>query len=593
MIGNRLYTFLRAFVLFDYESNDTMGYQFERHAARKPQHPFVLYRDRNYSYGEANAQINRYAHGYKDMGIKKNDVVALIIENRPELYWHFFALLKIGAIASLINTHLRGEMLVHAVCVCNPKALICGSERIGAFQEIREDLSGIALNHKYIDIDPEFPVETDFPVWHRNIGNVSTANPPETATHTLLENCAFIYTSGTTGMPKPAIISHHRFVRAARIWGAFGFRLSPSDVTYICLPLYHSNAIILATGAAVNFGTTIALSRKFSVHHFWEEIRQFKATTFVYIGELCRYLINQAPSPKDRSHSIHTMTGNGLGPGIWKAFKHRFGIRYIREFYAATESNAVSMNTINRPGSVGFKFPHMKLVKWNDNEQTFARNADGRMVKCNVNEPGILLARVPAKNVKRWLNLNPGYDGYLNKNQSDTKILRDVFKAGDAWFNTGDMLRCDFWGYLYFVDRLGDTFRWKGENVSTYEVQEEIAKWVTAKEVNVYGVAVDGTEGRAGMTSIVLDEDQAFDPDSFKSYVDLRLPEYARPLFVRLSRQLETTSTYKLKKKVLREQGFDPGLTDDPLYFREPLSDRYIRLTPEIYRQLKGRKYRL
>jgi acyl-CoA synthetase (AMP-forming)/AMP-acid ligase II len=328
----------------------------------------------------------------------------------------------------------------------------------------------------------------------------------------------------------------------------------------------------------------MVLVRKFSRRHFWDDIRRHEATAFIYIGELCRYLLNAEPSPRDREHRVRVITGNGLRPTLWREFQRRFGIDRIAEFYGATEGNCVTVNVFNRVGSVGPKVPGMALVRWDEARQDFVRDQRGFLVAASVGEPGILLGRIRGRN----------FDGYRDKHETGRKIVRNAFKPGDAYFNTGDLLKQDSVRHLYFIDRVGDTFRWKGENVSTSEVEAQLSKWSAAAEVNVYGVQIPGTEGRAGMVALVLRDGQDFDPEAFQAHVDRELPAYARPLLVRLKRTIATTGTFKMKKSELQREGFDPSTNnEEPTYVRHPERHVYVLVDVELYRQVVEGRLRL
>jgi acyl-CoA synthetase (AMP-forming)/AMP-acid ligase II len=327
----------------------------------------------------------------------------------------------------------------------------------------------------------------------------------------------------------------------------------------------------------------MVLARRFSASGFWDDVRRHGATGFVYIGELCRYLVNQPLRDDDADNPIRVAVGNGLRPDIWREFRDRFGIERIAEFYGSTEGNVGTLNLDGTVGSVGRLLSGSGvLVRWDDDADDFVRGPDGFMVKCKPGEAGVLIGRITRRS---------RFDGYQDESATEKKVLRNVFKPGDAWFNTGDMLRMDRRRRLFFVDRMGDTFRWKGENVSTFEVQEQISSWDPVQEVNVYGVHIHGTEGRAGMAALVLNGD--FDPDAFRRHVDEALPPYARPVFVRLQSTLETTGTLKLKKTELRKEGFDPGEVSDPLFVRHPQKDSYVPLTPELHAEIVGGGLRL
>ncbi len=575
---------VRGLLIYREGSHQTLAWQLERHAARTPERPFLLYGERRYSYGAANAAINRHAHAYRAAGVSGGEVVALLMENRPEQLWHVFGLHKLGAVVSLVNTNLSGELLEHALRVCEPSRIIVGSELWPSFDAIQAGLGDLARVTS-LDVDPEqdTPPPDGVPVWGESLSAAPEHDPETTGEQRLADLAAYIYTSGTTGMPKPALVRHERLFRAGAVWSG-ALRLRPGDVMYNCLPLYHANALMLATGSVVTAGIAMALARRFSRTHFWDDVRRYEATSFIYIGELCRYLMNNEPSASDRDHRVRVITGNGLRPDIWQEFQCRFGIPRVAEFYGATEGNCITINVANVPGSVGPMLPGMALAKWSEAKNDFVRDARGFLTKAGVGEPGILLGRIGARG---------RFDGYRDRRETEGKVIRNAFALGDAYFNTGDLLKRDWRHHLFFTDRVGDTFRWKGENVSTTEVQEQISKWPPAIEINVYGVHVPGTEGRAGMAALVLANGQAFDAGSFKAHVDETLPAYARPLFVRLQRAIETTGTFKMKKAELQKQGFDPKATEDRIFLRHPRSQQYEPLDAALYEDVCAGKLQL
>jgi acyl-CoA synthetase (AMP-forming)/AMP-acid ligase II len=577
----QLYRAGKALAFINPKVNKTIAFQFERHAhGEAADRAFLLYGDERYTYREANAEVNRYANAYKALGVGKGDVIALLLDNRPAFLWHFLAAGKLGAVASLVNSHNTGEPLLHSLRICKPKVIIAGSEHMGAFDAVRYELGAAARS--FIDVDPAQPADPELPTWAEAMAGAGTDDPPETSAHTLEDMAAYIYTSGTTGLPKAALIRHLRLYGLGQALGAVGFGLRPTDVTYNCLPLYHTNGIGVCTGSVISYGSTMALARKFSASRFWDDVRRYQATGFIYIGELCRYLMNQPESPNDKQHAVRAICGNGLRADIWPRFKERFGIERVAEFYGSTEGNIGTLNIDNAVGSVGRLLFGGALAKWDEAKDDFVRTPEGRLVKCKPGEAGVLLGKI-TKSAR--------FDGYQDESATSKKIVRDAFKPGDAWFNTGDLLRMDKRRRLFFVDRMGDTFRWKGENVSTFEVQEQVSSWPPATEVNAYGVNVPGSEGRAGMIAMVLRGD--FDGQSFRAHVDSSLPPFARPLFVRVRETLETTGTFKLKKGELTNEGFDPWKVRDPIFFRDPARNEYVPLTPELFEQLKNGKLRL
>ena len=569
--------FIQGLGLMEADTSATLMHQFERHVAADPGRVFLIFEGRHFTYGEANALINQHAHSYRSLGIGHGDVVALLLENRPAFLWHLFGLHKLGAIGSLINTHLVGESLAHAIHICRPRRVVVGSELWQAFEEVRWRLQEITPEMVDVDLAEPGASPDNAASWNERVQSAARSNPVADARITLADQAAYIYTSGTTGLPKAAVVRHNRFFRAAAVWAGLAFRYRPGDVLYNCLPLYHANGLLLATSSVVSAGVTMVLARKFSRKHFWDDIRKYEATGFIYIGELCRYLMNNPPSPLDQQHKVRVISGNGLRPDIWRAFKERFGIERIAEFYGSTEGNCITVNALNIEGSVGVKLPGMTIVRWNDRADDFARDSRGRLIKAKIGEPGVLLGEIRRR---------AEFDGYHDKAASERKVVRDAFKPGDAYFNTGDLMREDHMRQLYFVDRLGDTFRWKGENVATSEVQEQLASFPAIQEVNVYGVNVPGAEGRAGMAAVVLRDGQHFDVDALREHVGRALPAFARPVFLRVLTELNTTSTFKLKKGDLQAQGFDPSRTSDPLFVFQAAQGKYTPVTPELYKDI-------
>jgi fatty-acyl-CoA synthase len=388
-----------------------------------------------------------------------------------------------------------------------------------------------------------------------------------------------LYTSGTTGLPKAANFSHMRmlFMMSGFVGG---LRPRASDRIYDPLPLYHSTGGVCAVGLAFFSGGALILKRKFSVHEFWGDVHKYGATMFEYIGELCRYLLNAPPSPLERGHKIRVITGNGLRPEIWREFQARFAVPRIVEFYGATEGNVSMLNYDGTVGAVGRVPDYLewllpsRVVRFDVEKEMPVRGADGLCIECGPDEVGETLGGISKRAGRE-------FEGYTNRADSDKKMLRDVFKKGDLWFRTGDLMRRDGHGYFYFVDRIGDTFRWKGENVSTGEVGEALAAVPGILEANVYGVTVPGVDGRAGMASLVVDGD--FGLDDLPARLKARLAPYARPIFLRLAARIDVTGTFKQRKMDLVREGFDPSALADPLYFLDPETGKYERLTPVRY----------
>jgi len=354
--------------------------------------------------------------------------------------------------------------------------------------------------------------------------------------------------------------------------------LDKDDVLYLALPLYHNNALTVAWSSAAAGGAALAIRRKFSVTHFWEDVRRFRATAFVYIGELCRYLLNHPAEAGDRDHRVRRICGNGLRPDIWRPFKERFGIDEVYEFYAASEGNTAFVNLLNLDCTVGLCPAPYALVAYDVDRDEPVRGRDGHLTRVGRGEVGLLITEV---------NERYAFDGYTDPTASEKKLFRDVFRPGDVWFNSGDLLRDQGFRHAQFIDRVGDTFRWKGENVSTNEVAEAINGFEQIAESTVYGVQVPGGDGRCGMAALVLrcrvDE---FDVEGFARHVRGQLPTYAQPVFLRLRPELEITGTFKQVKGDLRRQGFDPALVGEPLFVLPPRQQRYVPLTSELHQAI-------
>jgi fatty-acyl-CoA synthase len=545
----------------------------EQQARRRPGNTAIFYLDQRMSYAELNTRANRYAHWALAQGIGKGSAVALLMENRPDFICAWLGLFKVGAQVALINTNLTGQSLAHSIAISGAKHAIVGMELADNFRAA--------------------PFETAPLLWAEGEGgNLSRAlasakdtSPGKSARAgvTLKDRAFFIYTSGTTGLPKAANFSHMRMLF---MMSGFVGALKPraSDRIYNPLPLYHSTGGVCAVGMAFFTGGALILKRKFSVHDFWSDVHDYKATMFEYIGELCRYLLNAPPSSLDQGHSIRAITGNGLRPEIWRQFQQRFAIPRIVEFYGATEGNVSMLNYDGMVGAVG-RVPNYlqwllpsRVVRFDVEKEMPVRGPGGLCIECTPDEAGETLGGISSRAGRE-------FEGYTSKADSEKKLLRDVFRRGDVWFRTGDLMRRDEHGYFYFVDRIGDTFRWKGENVSTGEVGEALLAVPGIREANVYGVAIPGVDGRAGMASLVVDGD--FDLDGLPKRL-AALPPYARPIFLRLAPRIEVTGTFKQRKVDLVREGFDPSSISDPIYALDNDTGKYERLTQTRFSEIQS-----
>jgi fatty-acyl-CoA synthase len=537
------------------------------------------------------------AHWARGQGLGCGDAVALLMENRPEHLVVWAGLAKVGVTTALINSNLSGRGLRHALAASRSDTLLLGSECADRFASTASDLERPLRVWGQRDPEAEgeaVDLSVDADDLDAALAAQSADDPAPEARAALRcgDPLFFIYTSGTTGLPKAARFSHLRFLGIGE-GVALALRLGPRDVHYCALPLYHSagGAMVVSTVLAV--GATLALRRRFSASHFWDDLRRHDATCFQYIGEFCRYLLDQPPRPDDRDHRVRVAIGNGLRPDIWETFQQRFAVENIVEFYGATEGNAIVLNLENKVGSVGrvpFRFmSNARLVRFDVATQTHVRDERGFCVECETGEAGEFIGRIP----RRKQTTLGRFEGYTSEEATERKILRDVFESGDAWFRSGDLLQQDAEGYFYFVDRIGDTFRWKGENVSTQEVAEALSGFPGVSMVNVYGVEVEGREGRAGMAALVADDRSSFDGKAFHRFVSEGLPAYAAPVFVRLTGEPDVTGTFKHRKVELQDEGFDVERITDPILVRDDEAGAYVPLTPETIGEIRSGARRL
>jgi fatty-acyl-CoA synthase len=499
-----------------------------------------------------------------------------MMHNSPALLMAEAAVAKCGAIGALINTHLSEKPLAHALLASNARHVFVDRASLPHVVDLPE-CAGLTFwaEGDAAELPPHIEPLT------RAIDAAPRSEPdlPDVRGGDVF---LYIYTSGTTGLPKPAIIRHSRFTMAGIGLGAL-LGIGSDDVIYAPLPLYHGESNFVGFSTAIRAGGCFASRRRFSAGEFLDDVRRHGATAFVYVGELCRYLLRQPPTPHDRDHRLRLAAGAGLRPDIWESFQQRFGIERIVEMYGMTEGNVNLMNLSGRVGSVGrphaFQHHLLCLARYDVAKQEPMRDGKGFLVPCKVGEVGELLGRITRKGYMP-------YEGYTDRSASEAKTVRNAFRRGDHYFRTGDLLRRDDRGYYYFVDRIGDTFRWKGENVSTQEVAEILNRAAGLVETNVYGVEVPGNEGRAGAAAVVLDGD-GFDGAAFYQHAQRHLPPYAMPLFVRVVDAIETTGTLKQRKIQLQREGFDLDVVRDPLFLRDDEAGRYVPFTTDLASRLR------
>jgi len=555
----------------------TCGYVMREQAERFPDRPFLRFEQETVSYGAYNHGVNRYADVLARAAIGRGDAVAIMMENSPDFLMAEGAMGKLGSIGALINTNVRGAALAHVLQASTARVLLADPSCWPAVHELGP-LEGMTV---FAAAPPEALAATGFRSLPEALAAATTAEPniPDVK---IADVMMYIYTSGTTGYPKPTIIRHARFTMGGESLRVL-LGLADGDCSYAPTPLYHGYSNFVGFAPALHAGTAFASRRRFSASHFLDDVQRHGVTHFMYVGELCRYLLRQPPSARDRAHTIRLATGPGLRPDIWEGFVDRFGIERIIETYGQTEANLSLMNRRGRVGSVGrsapFTHAQLKLVRFDFERQQPLRGPDGFLSECRTGEVGELISLVSAQTTM-------SFDGYVNKRDNEPKMLRDCFAAGDTYLRTGDLLRRDRASYYYFVDRVGDTFRWKGENVATAEVAELLNGAPGVSETAVYGVQVPHADGRAGMALIVLAPGARFDPSAYYAFAEKTLPPYARPLFVRLGEAMDVTGTLKHVKARLQREGYDLAAVHDPLYLRADHAHTYVPFDAALARRI-------
>ncbi|HKW47874.1 MAG TPA: long-chain-acyl-CoA synthetase [Gemmatimonadaceae bacterium] len=536
-------------------------------------------------------RANRYARWALGQGLGRGDVVCLMMHNCPDYLAAWLGITRVGAVVALINTNLIGDSLAHAIRVATASQIIVGADLAATVAAVSDKMPGqLSCWVRGGHVDGMACLDAALERLPAAVLTAAECTPPS-----LRDRALYIYTSGTTGLPKAAKVSHHRVLQWS-YWFAGLLDVDGMDRMYNCLPMYHSVGGIVAIGSILVRGGSVVLRRKFSARNFWNDITQTQCTLFQYIGELCRFLVNMPNHPRERDHQIRIACGNGLRPDIWESFQSRFAIPNILEFYAATEANFSLYNCEGKPGAIGrippflaHRFP-IALVALDHGTGEALRDEQGRCRRCAVDEIGEAIGRIATDGSPEGQ-----FDGYTDRAASDRKVLRNVFSEGDAWFRSGDLMRRDAAGFFHFVDRIGDTFRWKGENVSTGEVADAACAWPEVREAVVYGVDVPGNDGRAGMIAIVTDSGGVggLDLAGFRSHLSARLPEYARPMFVRLLSEIETTGTFKPMKQELVRTGFDPNATTDALFVNDRESGAFIPLDAALFECIRAGRFRL
>ena len=561
--------------------NASLAHTFQESVEKYGEQNFIYFEEQTWTYSEINKAANILSNKLVNDGIVHGDRVVLFMENRPEYVITLLALNKIGAIGVLINTSLTGAPLIHCINSSDSKKCIVGAELMSSLEEVLDDINVKDSSNLYWVKDGD---AYECPQWASDldklIDKTKTETPEAIKNVTAKDTAFYIFTSGTTGVPKAALFPNTKIVAASTNITRAGYRMNNQDCLYNCLPLYHSTGLMLGLCACIHVGASTFIRRKFSASSFWEEAQKFNTTAFVYVGELCRYLSFQDPCDEEINNPISKMVGNGLRPDLWDCFRNRFKVDRICEIYGASEGNGMFMNLLNKDQTIGMTNIELALLEYDVAEDKLKTDEDGKYIEVQEHEPGLALVKIGP---------NAVYNGYTDKKASEEKVIKNVFEEGDRWFNTGDLIKTMDVGFALgrkhyqFVDRVGDTFRWKSENVSTNEVAEILNSFDQVNMANVFGVKVPNSEGRAGMVAFNCELNE-FRWEDFSAFVIDKLPGYAQPVFVRIIEELETTGTFKLKKNDLREEAFHlDKVNEDKIFIKKPGEASYVPLDREYY----------
>ncbi|OCT89640.1 very long-chain acyl-CoA synthetase [Xenopus laevis] len=556
---------------------------------RHPDKPFVLFEEEVYTYSHMDKLSNQAARALrKHAAIKSGDCVAIFMANAPAYIWIWLGVAKLGCSIACLNNNIRSQSFLHCFRCSRAKVILAEPELKDVIEEVMPEL-------RKDNVKVFFLTKTVISEGTESFLDKVKAASDESVPKSLRSFVSgkslamYIYTSGTTGLPKAALINHYRLLTAC---GMFEIcKVRARDVVYSPLPLYHSSAMMIGVHGCISKGATLVLRPKFSASQFWDDCRKYNVTVILYIGEVLRYLCNVPKSDDDVAHNVRMAIGNGLRTDVWSEFLRRFGEIHINEFYASTEGNIAFINYNNTVGSVGRvgrfdKILHSyDFIKYDIEKDEPVRDAMGRCMKARKGQPGLLICKI---------NSMSPFDGYAgDEHSTERKIMRDVFRKGDAYFNSGDLLTVDQQNFIYFHDRVGDTFRWKGENVATTEVADILCIVNFIQEVNVYGVSVPNHEGRIGMAALILFDEEVFDGRKLYAHVRDFLPNYARPRFIRIQNSMDITGTFKQRKVGLVKEGFDPAIISDPLYFLDEREKKYVPMTQTIYEDIKMKRIKL
>ncbi|GAP91445.1 putative AMP-binding enzyme [Rosellinia necatrix] len=578
-------------------------YLFERHAQAQPSEECIWWRGGSCTWAGAYARANQFAHFFRARGVGPGDLVAFFMGNSPDFALAWMGLWAIGAAPALINHNLTRQALLHCLGIAGSALVLADGpdELLQRLDAVAADLDGAGVRVvKLADVRAE-------------VDAASTERPPDELRAGVTPGSPFglFYTSGTTGLPKACVVpAAAGFSHGVSRECGFAYVTPTGDNArrgrperyYDCMPLYHGTGGISGMTQLIT-GQTLCLAPKFSASRFWDDVRASRATWFVYVGETLRYLLAAPPSPLDRQHAVRAIYGNGLRPDVWVPFRERFGIETIHEFFNSTEGILPLDNPARgdfRAHSVGH---HGLISRWRHHASLVPVAVDpdtgdivrdprtGFATRLPYAVGGEILVRQPP-------TITPAFPGYYkNEEATAKKYVYDVFRKGDCYYRTGDALRRDDDGRWFFLDRLGDTFRWKGENVSTAEVSEVLGRYPGVSEATVYGVSLPGHDGKAGMAAVYINPEASnFDYNALLKHAQAHLPKYAVPIFLRQLVARSATHNNKQDKVPLKKAGIDPAQMNGDLLFWIPgvgKGDGYVPFTTAEFNSLQAGQAKL
>lgn len=565
----------------------SLGLEIERLAREGSEHPALIWQDQVISYGEFNRRANRYAHYFKELGFKKGDVVALLMNNCPEYLIAVSGLAKLGVITALINTGVRGEVLAQGINLAEPRALIVGSDLVELYQSVAERLRFRSPGIVFVDgYEGAMKLPEPLQGLPGRLKECSDADPDSSSAVTGDDVLVYMYTSGSSGDRKAVPVSHQRWWMVGQQMRCFGY-LNADCIQYMCLPLYYNSGFTVCFAGMVMSGSTMVIKNEFSVKKFWPDIRRYRANYFVGVGEMCRYILSQEEQADDRDNPLEVVICNGMWGNLIPPFKERFHVKHVIEIYGTTENVGSFVNYRETPGMCGqldiSGLQQGEVVRCDFNSGELLRDGENHLVRCTPGQIGVLLCAINEPN---------SFCGYVNDPPaSEAKIVQNAFQEDDVYLNTFDLMELHEDNYISFVDRLGDTYRWKAKTVSAHQVADVLLKFFgPIEDATVYGVKIPGHEGRCGMAALRFMEDETMDWKRFLIYINSRMPEHARPIFVRICKQLDDLDSLEQVKQRLRQESFDITRVKDPIFFWHPQKEAYIPLTEGFYKEIMEEK---